>query len=159
MRRCATGFGQSRCTITASHAVQLGLDTAGLHFGVDSHRGLENNGSKDHRTKRCDSEPLACDVHSDNTRLGLPTCCALCCIWRCGSATSPDSVWSKYIKIFEDLGPLVGLAVGWVFGKEVHRKEAENANSRADGAKRDEIPRASAPGSAARTGDSFGYAA
>ena len=50
-----------------------------------------------------------------------------------------DSVWSKYIKIFEGLGPLVGLAVGWVFGKEVHRKEAENANSRADGAKRDAI--------------------
>jgi hypothetical protein len=53
---------------------------------------------------------------------------------RAGDAAEDD--WSKYIKIFEALGPLVGLAVGWIFGKEVHRREAENATSRAKEAKR-----------------------
>jgi hypothetical protein len=54
---------------------------------------------------------------------------------RAGDASEDD--WPKYIKIFEALGPLVGLAVGWIFGKEVHRREAENATSRANEAKRD----------------------
>ncbi|HTX94611.1 MAG TPA: hypothetical protein VME67_07060 [Mycobacterium sp.] len=38
-----------------------------------------------------------------------------------------DTRWDHRIKLFEALGSLVGLAVGWVFGKEVHRKAAETA--------------------------------
>jgi hypothetical protein len=51
--------------------------------------------------------------------------------------TTSENDWSKYIKIFDALGPLVGLAVGWTFGKEVHRKEAENAATRANEARQD----------------------
>lgn len=54
---------------------------------------------------------------------------------RVGHISNDD--WSKYIKLFEALGPLVGLAVGWTFGKEVHRKEAENAATRADKERQD----------------------
>lgn len=43
-----------------------------------------------------------------------------------------EQVWSHWIKLFEALGPLVGLAAGWVFGKEVHRKAAEDARRVAD---------------------------
>jgi hypothetical protein len=38
-----------------------------------------------------------------------------------------DNRWDHRIKLFEALGSLVGLAVGWVFGKQVHRKAAEDA--------------------------------
>jgi hypothetical protein len=38
-----------------------------------------------------------------------------------------DARWDNRIKIFEALAPLVGLAVGWIFGKEVHRQEAADA--------------------------------
>jgi hypothetical protein len=45
---------------------------------------------------------------------------------------TPEPVWNHWIKIFEALGPMVGLALGWVFGKEVHRKAAESAIRKAD---------------------------
>jgi hypothetical protein len=45
---------------------------------------------------------------------------------------SPEHQWNHWIKIFEALGPLVRLAVGWVFGKEVHRKAADDARRDAD---------------------------
>ncbi len=44
---------------------------------------------------------------------------------------APEPLWTHWIKIFEALGPLVGLAVGWVFGKEVHRREADDAKQTA----------------------------
>ena len=44
---------------------------------------------------------------------------------------APEPLWTHWIKIFEALGPLVGLAVGWVFGKEVHRREADAAKQTA----------------------------
>jgi hypothetical protein len=40
--------------------------------------------------------------------------------------------WDYKIKILEALGPPVGLAVGWVFGKEVHRQAATDARRDAD---------------------------
>src|SRR4051812_24624053 len=43
-----------------------------------------------------------------------------------------DNRWDNRIKIFAALGPLVGLAVGWVFGKEVHRQAATDAKRDAD---------------------------
>ena len=38
-----------------------------------------------------------------------------------------DDQWDHRIKIFDAVGSLVGLAAGWVFGREVHRREAANA--------------------------------
>jgi len=43
-----------------------------------------------------------------------------------------DARWDHWIKIFERSVPLAGLAVGWVFGKEVHRREADNAKEDAN---------------------------
>ncbi|MDT7764206.1 MAG: hypothetical protein QOC63_3626 [Mycobacterium sp.] len=48
-----------------------------------------------------------------------------------------DARWDNRIKIFEALAPLVGLAVGWVFGKEVHRQQAADAKHAAEVAKGD----------------------
>ncbi|MCW2650041.1 MAG: hypothetical protein QOE41_2136 [Mycobacterium sp.] len=42
-----------------------------------------------------------------------------------------DAQWDHRTKAFEALGSLVGLAAGWVFGKEVHRMEAQNAHDSA----------------------------
>lgn len=43
-----------------------------------------------------------------------------------------DARWDHWIRIFERLAPLAGLAVGWIFGKEVHRREADDAKSEAN---------------------------
>lgn len=44
-----------------------------------------------------------------------------------------DDQWDHRIKIFDAVGSLVGLAAGWVFGREVHRREATNAINHARG--------------------------
>lgn len=42
------------------------------------------------------------------------------------TALHDADVWGREVKIFEALSPLAGGAVGWVFGREVHRKAAED---------------------------------
>jgi hypothetical protein len=42
-----------------------------------------------------------------------------------------DDQWDHRIKVFDAVGSLVGLAAGWVFGKEVHRREASTAMNHA----------------------------
>lgn len=61
----------------------------------------------------------------------------------------PDH-WDHIVDIFEVLSPIAGLAVGFLFGKEVHRKEAETAK---DAARRNEheAKRGHALASAVRT--------
>jgi hypothetical protein len=51
--------------------------------------------------------------------------------------TAGTDHWSHLVKILETVSPLAGLAVGWIFGKEVHRKEAQAAKDAARGYEKD----------------------
>ena len=42
------------------------------------------------------------------------------------TALEDPELWGREIKLLEALAPLAGAAVGWVFGREVHRKAAED---------------------------------
>ncbi len=44
--------------------------------------------------------------------------------------SGPD-LWNHIVKLLEVVSPIVGVAVGWVFGKEVHRREAQTAEQTA----------------------------
>lgn len=53
------------------------------------------------------------------------------------SADAPTEVWKNRVVIFSSVQSIVFTAVGWVFGREVHRQTAETARADAQEAKED----------------------
>ena len=45
---------------------------------------------------------------------------------------SSDSVWQRLIYVYSGIEAVVFAAVGWLFGREVNRKQVEGAEERAD---------------------------
>jgi hypothetical protein len=62
---------------------------------------------------------------------------ALCALlyWRAGDIQD-EKLWSRLIYVAGALGGLVTTAVGWLFGREVHRAAAEHATKEAGIARR-----------------------
>jgi hypothetical protein len=51
-------------------------------------------------------------------------------VGKAGSAT--EGTWSRFVYLFGAAEALVFTAVGWLFGREVHRQAAQSAEARAD---------------------------
>jgi hypothetical protein len=52
-------------------------------------------------------------------------------------ANAPDAVWKNRVFVFSSVEAIVFTAVGWIFGREVHRAQIESAREDADDAKVD----------------------
>jgi hypothetical protein len=52
-------------------------------------------------------------------------------------ADAPDGVWKNRVFVFSSVEAIVFTAVGWIFGREVHRGQAESARKDAEEAKAD----------------------
>ena len=52
-------------------------------------------------------------------------------------ANAPDAVWKNRMFVFSSVEAIVFTAVGWVFGREVHRTQVEAARKDADDARED----------------------
>ena len=52
-------------------------------------------------------------------------------------ANASDAVWKNRVFVFSSVEAVVFTAVGWVFGREVHRAEAESAQKDAEDARED----------------------
>jgi hypothetical protein len=52
-------------------------------------------------------------------------------------ANASDAVWKNRVFVFSSMEAIVFTAVGWIFGREVHRAEAESARKDAYDAKED----------------------
>jgi hypothetical protein len=52
-------------------------------------------------------------------------------------ANASDTVWKNRVFVFSSVEAVVFTAVGWVFGREVHRAEAESAHKDAEDARED----------------------
>jgi hypothetical protein len=52
-------------------------------------------------------------------------------------ANASDAVWKNRVFVFSSVEAIVFTAVGWIFGREVHRAQAESARMDADDAKQD----------------------
>lgn len=50
-------------------------------------------------------------------------------------ADTSDAVWKNRVYVFSSVEAIVFTAVGWIFGREVHRAQAESAQKDADDAK------------------------
>jgi hypothetical protein len=50
-------------------------------------------------------------------------------------ADAPDGVWKNRVFVFSSVEAIVFTAVGWIFGREVHRTQAESARKDAAEAK------------------------
>lgn len=50
-------------------------------------------------------------------------------------ADAPEGVWKNRVFVFSSVEAIVFTAVGWIFGREVHRTQAESARKDADDAK------------------------
>jgi hypothetical protein len=50
-------------------------------------------------------------------------------------ADAPDEVWKNRVFVFSSVEAIVFTAVGWIFGREVHRTQAESARKDAVDAK------------------------
>jgi len=50
-------------------------------------------------------------------------------------ADAPEGVWKNRVFVFSSVEAIVFTAVGWIFGREVHRTQAESARKDADEAK------------------------
>jgi hypothetical protein len=50
-------------------------------------------------------------------------------------ADGPDEVWKNRVFVFSSVEAIVFTAVGWIFGREVHRSQAESARKDAEEAK------------------------
>lgn len=48
-----------------------------------------------------------------------------------------ETTWGRYTYLFQGVEAIVLAAVGWIFGKEVHRQQAKNAETRADAAQKE----------------------
>lgn len=58
-------------------------------------------------------------------------------VWMVMIADDTDAAWDRRVYVFGSVEALVFAAVGWVFGREVHRADAEKARQDADQAKKD----------------------
>lgn len=47
------------------------------------------------------------------------------CGWLITVASEDADVWDHHLKVFAAVAPAAGTAVGWVFGREVHRRAAQ----------------------------------
>ena len=54
------------------------------------------------------------------------------CVWLIATGKGNPDDWDRHMKTYGALTPLVGAAVGWVFGREVHRQAAKTASEEAD---------------------------
>jgi hypothetical protein len=54
------------------------------------------------------------------------------------SADVSDGTWKNRLFVFSSVEAVVFTAVGWIFGREVHRAQAESAREDAETAKKDE---------------------
>jgi hypothetical protein len=54
------------------------------------------------------------------------------CVWLIATGKGNPDDWDRNMKTYGALTPLVGAAVGWVFGREVHREAAKTASAEAD---------------------------
>ncbi|MEU8817105.1 hypothetical protein [Actinoplanes sp. NPDC048796] len=52
-------------------------------------------------------------------------------------ADTSETVWQRRVYVFGAIEAIVFTAVGWIFGKEVHRAEAESAKAEASEAKQE----------------------
>jgi|SRR5688500_8582144 hypothetical protein len=50
-----------------------------------------------------------------------------------------DNIWTRYTHLFQGVEVIVFAAVGWLFGKEVHREQAKKAEDRANNAQRETV--------------------
>ncbi|WP_142783825.1 hypothetical protein [Changchengzhania lutea] len=57
-------------------------------------------------------------------------------LWR--TDTKDDLIWTRMLFLFTGIEAIVFAALGYVFGRDVHRKRAENAEKNAEDAKKDE---------------------
>src|ERR1700761_9167059 len=48
------------------------------------------------------------------------------------SATADERLWSRLVYLYGGIEALAFAAAGYLFGREVHRQQAENAEKRAD---------------------------
>ena len=48
-----------------------------------------------------------------------------------------ETLWGRYVYVFSALQAIVFTAVGWIFGREVHRSAAEAATKHANAARQD----------------------
>jgi hypothetical protein len=53
------------------------------------------------------------------------------CVWLIVTGKGNADDWERNSKMFGSLTPLAGAAIGWVFGREVHRKAADDATKMA----------------------------
>lgn len=51
-----------------------------------------------------------------------------------GKVAANQSEWDRYVYLLTGVEAVVFAAVGWLFGKEVHREQAEKASKQADAA-------------------------
>jgi hypothetical protein len=52
-------------------------------------------------------------------------------------ANASDAVWKNRVFVFSSVEAIVFTAVGWIFGREIHRTEAVSARKDAEDAKKD----------------------
>ena len=69
--------------------------------------------------------------------LVLLTAFAVLAVWMMASADVEETTWARRVYVFGAVEAIVFAAVGWLFGREVHRGQAEAAQKDAQEAKAD----------------------
>ena len=69
--------------------------------------------------------------------VGLLVAFAALVIYMLATADGESAVWERQVYVFGAVEAIVFTAVGWIFGREVHRANAENARQDAKEAKQE----------------------